>query len=119
MTDSEVSLLPCNSLLVYHNTSRDHTLYLATVQFTQQLVYLFHCHPLLILMSKIATILILECACLLYASSSNPSFEDALNITHTTYTTSNARNELPIQFPASREYSIPQVTEFILQHRLG
>jgi hypothetical protein len=70
-------------------------------------------------MSKIATIIILEHACLLYASSSGPSSEAALNRAHTTYIASNARNELPIQFPASQEYVIPQVTDFILQHRLG
>jgi hypothetical protein len=63
-------------------------------------------------------ILILEHACLLYATSSSPNSWDALNTTHTAYTTSNARTELPIRFPASQEYVIPQVTEFILQHRL-
>ena len=69
-------------------------------------------------MSSIAMILILEHACLLYASSSSLSSKAALDTTYATYTTSNARTELPIRFPASQEYVIPQVTEFILQHRL-
>ena len=78
----------------------------------------FTTFPLLILMLKIATILILEHACLLYASSSSSTSESALDTTFTTYTDSNAHNELLVQFPASQEYSIPQVSDFIVQHRL-
>ena len=70
-------------------------------------------------MSTIAMILILEHACLLYASSFSPSSEAALNTAYNAYTTSNARTELPIRFPASRGYVDLQVTEFIVQRRLG
>jgi hypothetical protein len=98
--------------------SSNHPLHLVKIQFTQQLVSPFYCFFLLILTLKSATILILEHACLLYASSSDLSSMAALKMTHTTYTTSNTHNELTTRFPASQEYSIPQVIEFVLQHRL-
>jgi hypothetical protein len=123
MTNQQVSLISCNPLLVHQlsphfqqpqqpRSVSSNSIVHATIGIS------FYCLPLLILMSKIATIIILEHACLLYASSSRPSSTAALNTTHATYMTSNTPNELPIQFPASQEYVIPQVTDFILQHRL-
>jgi hypothetical protein len=64
-------------------------------------------------------VLILEHACLRFASQSKPTKDEALDEAYSRYCTSGAHNELMKQFSASpEEYSISQFTEFILEHRL-
>jgi len=78
------------------------------------------CYPLLLLflISTIVTILILENACYFHALSSEPSFQEALDRAYSQYTTSDTHDVLMNQFPTSQQFSIPQLTEFILQHQL-
>jgi hypothetical protein len=71
------------------------------------------------LTSKIAIILILETACLFYASQAQPVRHAALDRACSRYETSDTHNAATNEFSASSvEYSIPQFTEFILAHRL-
>ena len=64
-------------------------------------------------------ILILEHACLSYASQSIPSSDEALDQAYSQYCASGIHNEVTKQFNApSKEYLIHQVTEFILKHLL-
>jgi hypothetical protein len=64
------------------------------------------------------TILILEYACILHASSSMPPYKEALEKACSQYTMSDAHNALRVQFPLSQVYSISQVTDFILKYHL-
>jgi len=67
----------------------------------------------------IAIILILEHACLSYASQSKPIRDEALDMAYSRYCASGVHNEVVKQFVAPlEEYSILQFTEFVLQHRL-
>ena len=62
-------------------------------------------------------ILILEHACLSYASESRPTQDEALDEAYSRYCASGIHNELTEQFSAHpQEYSILQFTEFILTH---
>jgi hypothetical protein len=64
-------------------------------------------------------VLILEHACLFFASQSKPTKDEALDEAYSRYCASGVHNELMEQFSAPpEEYSIPQFTEFILKHRL-
>jgi hypothetical protein len=66
-----------------------------------------------------ATILILEPACLSYASLSKPTIEEALDRAYSQYQASGIHNAVIRQFLAPfKEYSIQQFTEFILGSRL-
>ena len=67
------------------------------------------------------TIHILEHACRLHASSSWLTRDGALKRAYVQYMSSNTHNALTNQFqvPSPQwEYDIPQLTEFVLQHRL-
>jgi len=67
----------------------------------------------------IAIILILDDACLFYASRSEPDLNAALDRAYSRYMTSNTHIAIMGEFSAPAvEYSIPQFTEFILAHRL-
>jgi len=67
----------------------------------------------------IVVVLILEYACLSYASQSKPTRDEALDQAYSQYCASAIHSALPEQFSAStKEYSIPQFTEFILTHHL-
>jgi len=68
--------------------------------------------------TMIVIILILEHACLLYASPSKPTLNGALNDAYTRYKTSGTHDNLTNRFPTHQEPSIPQSTDFILSHRL-
>jgi hypothetical protein len=71
------------------------------------------------LTSKIAIILILENACLFYASEPQPDRNAALDRAYYRYKTSDIHFAARKEFSApSVEYSISQFTEFILAHRL-
>jgi hypothetical protein len=74
--------------------------------------------PLHFLMFKLVTILILEHACLLYASLSRPSLEWALVNSISQYQASDTHSAVMRQFTAPQEYSVSQFVEFILEHRL-
>jgi hypothetical protein len=64
-------------------------------------------------------ILILEHACLSFASQSQPTKDEALDQAYSRYCASDVHDEVTKQFPASpEEYSTLQFTEFILKHRL-
>jgi hypothetical protein len=72
-----------------------------------------------LLTSVIVIILILEHACVSYASQSNPTRDEALDQAYSRYCASGVHNEVTKQFFAPpKEYSIPQFTAFILKHRL-
>ena len=65
------------------------------------------------------TILILEHACLSYASEPKPTRNKALDEAYSQYCASNVHSEVMTEFfEAPEKYSIHQVTEFILRHRL-
>jgi hypothetical protein len=68
---------------------------------------------------KIVILLILECACLLHASSSRPSCSEALDMAYSQYETSGIHNAIGEQFPSFQRCSISQITEFILGNRLS
>ena len=88
------------------------------IYITNSLVHLFSL-PRQYLTSKIVTILILEHACLSYASQSEPSRDEALDRAYSQYCASGVHVDLTKQFSAhAREYSIAQFTEFILEHHL-
>ena len=64
-------------------------------------------------------ILILEDACLYFASQSKPNKDEALDQAHSRYCASGVHGEVTKQFFAMpTEYSILQFNEFILKHRL-
>jgi len=73
--------------------------------------------------TMIVTILLLEGACLFYASSARPTLNKALNMAHSQYVDSNIFEAVMEQFSATpEEYSALQFTEFILKnhlHQLG
>jgi len=67
----------------------------------------------------IAIILILDNACLSYASQPQPDRNVALDMAYSRYKTSDTHMIVTSEYSApSVEYSIPQLTEFILAHRL-
>jgi hypothetical protein len=71
-------------------------------------------------MFEIVTILILDYACLSYASSSRPTLKKALNKACSQYIASCTHNEVIRQFTTHpQEYPILDFTEFVLQHRLA
>ena len=71
------------------------------------------------LTSKIASILILDCASLIYASASRPTLEGALDQAYHQYKSSDTHNAVKEQFSLRpKQYSILQYTEFVLSHRL-
>jgi hypothetical protein len=64
-------------------------------------------------------ILILENACLYYASQPEPNRDEALNQAYSRYCGSGIHSKVTKQFfSLPMEYSIPQFTEFILKHHL-
>ena len=64
-------------------------------------------------------ILILENACLYYASQPEPNRDEALNQAYSQYCGSGIHSEVTKQFfSMPTEYSMLQITEFILKHRL-
>ena len=65
------------------------------------------------------TILILEHACLFYASSSKPTVNEALDKAYSQYQASSTHDTVIRQFLTPFDkYSILQFVEFILDHRL-
>ena len=75
-------------------------------------------HPYF-LTSKTVTILILDRASLLCLSPSRPTLDDALGHAHSQYEFSGIHNAVKEQLSLPRErYSISQLTEFVLSHRL-
>jgi hypothetical protein len=65
------------------------------------------------------TILILEHACLSYASEPKPTRDEALDQAYSQYCASDIHHEVMTEFfEAPEKYSIVQVTEFILTHHL-
>jgi len=66
----------------------------------------------------IVTILVLERACLFYASSSRPPYTKALDMACSRYTTSDTHNALMVQFPSCRTYSISKISDFILNYSI-
>ena len=74
---------------------------------------------LYVLTSKLVTILILDCASLLYASPSRLTLEEALDQAYSQYKSSDTHDAVKERFslPLIR-YSIPQLEEFVLNHRL-
>ena len=68
---------------------------------------------------KIVTILILDRASLLWASSPFPTLDEALNQAISQYESSDTHNVVIGQFKLPpKQYSISQFTEFVLSHRL-
>ena len=70
---------------------------------------------------KTASILILECAAIRYASSSRPSprCEEVLDEACSQFISSNTHNVVHQEFVLSpKSYSALQFTEFVLTHRL-
>jgi hypothetical protein len=64
-------------------------------------------------------ILILEHACLSFASQPKSTNDEALDRAYSRYCASGIHNELTTQFSETpKEYSILQFTEFILKNRL-
>ena len=64
-------------------------------------------------------ILILDCASLFYASRSRPTLEEALDQAYSQYKSSDTHNAVKEQFSLPiQEYSISQLEEFVLSHRL-
>jgi hypothetical protein len=81
----------------------------------------FYFLPLQALTSNIVTILILEHACLFYASLSRPTLKNAVERAYDRYTASgtDVHDAVRKHFPAPpQEYSISEFTDFILDHRL-
>jgi hypothetical protein len=67
----------------------------------------------------IAITLILEHACLFYASQLKPTRDEALDSACSQYISSNIHNTVIKQFSAPpMQYSILEFKEFILKHRL-
>ena len=67
----------------------------------------------------LATVLILERACFLLASPSRPTNDGALDIACSQFISSGTHNAVHQVFLLSPEvYSVSQLTEFILAHRL-
>lgn len=62
-------------------------------------------------------ILILENACL-YAGAERQSCNEALDRAYSLLMASNTYNALIEQFPTDQRYSISELTEFVLNHRL-
>jgi hypothetical protein len=64
-------------------------------------------------------LLILEHACLSYASQSKPTRDEALNQAYSQYRASGVHNAIIKHFSAPpKQYSISQFMEFILEHHL-
>ena len=85
---------------------------------TPLLVYFPYVH-LYFLTSKIASILILDRASLFIASPSSPTFEDGLDQAYFQYKSSHTHDMVKAQFSLRpKQYSISQLTEFVLSHRL-
>ena len=79
----------------------------------------FYCVCLRILTFKIATVLILEYATILYISPSRPTREKALDRACSQFISSNTHNAANRLFLLSTiPYSTQQLTEFLLEHRL-
>ena len=77
------------------------------------------CVHLYFLTLQIASILILDRACLFYAPASRLSLEDALDQAYSLYKSSGIHIVVKEQFSLRPEqYSILQFTEFVLSHRL-
>ena len=67
----------------------------------------------------IATILILEHACLFNGSQPKSTRDEALDRAHSRYVSSGIHNTVTKQFSGSpTQYSVLDLTEFILKHRL-
>ena len=68
---------------------------------------------------KIVAILILDRASILYVSPSHPTVADALDQACSQYISSDTHNAVKEQFSLPpKQYSILQITEFVLSHRL-
>ena len=75
----------------------------------------FFCLHLCLLTSKIATVIILEYACILFTSPSRPTLEQVLDRACSQFISSDTHNAVKRLF---RLYSTQQLIEFILTHRL-
>ena len=75
----------------------------------------FHCLHLCLLTSKIATVIILEYACILFASPSGPTLGQVLDRACSQFISSDTHNAVKRLFQL---YSTQQLIEFILTHRL-
>jgi hypothetical protein len=65
------------------------------------------------------TILILEHACLFHASITKPTIKEALHKAYSQYQALNTQYVITQFLASPKEYSIIQITEFILNHRLS
>jgi len=69
--------------------------------------------------TMIVTIIILDYACRFRASSPGSTHEEAIDEAYSRYKQSGTHEAIKAQFPGSPDqYYIPQLTEFVLQHRL-
>jgi hypothetical protein len=85
-----------------------------------KIIGIFLLSPSAISNTKIVTILILESACVSHASQSKPTAEQALNQAYSRYCASSTHNEVTQQFSATpNNYSVLQLTDFILRYRLS
>jgi hypothetical protein len=88
------------------------------IHITHLLVQFFHL-SLQFLTSEIAITIILEHACLLFASKLNPTREKALDRACSEYKSSGIHHKVREQFSAPLiQHSIFLFTEFIIEHRL-
>jgi len=72
-----------------------------------------------LLTSKIAIVLILEYACILFAAPSRPTREEALDKACSQYISSHTDNAVHLLLLLSpRPYSPQKIIEFVLMHRL-
>ena len=75
--------------------------------------------PVYFLTSEIVTVLILDHAALLCASPPRPTLGDALDQAYSQYESSGTHNAAKEQFSLSpKQYSILELTEFVLSHRI-
>ena len=74
--------------------------------------------PLQFLTSKIVAIIIVDCACLLYASASRPPYKEALHMACFRYLYSDTQNAIKVRFPSPGQYSSSDITDFVLANRL-
>jgi hypothetical protein len=67
---------------------------------------------------EIVALLIVDCASLLYASASRPPYKEALEFACLRYHYSDTQNAIRARFPSPGEYSVSEITDFVLANRL-
>ena len=102
----------------HQSTFSRRSVYLVMTHITPWSVNFRYIH-LYFLTSNIVTILILDRASLFYASPSCPTLEEALDQAYSQYKSSDTHNTVKEQFLLPlKQYSISQLEEFVLSHRL-